>query len=1061
MEGSLRILHLEDDLEYAAFVAAWLKEAGWDAQVTAVSDLQAFQRAINTGGFDLILSDYHLPNCTALDALALAREHCPEIPFVLISGTVGEDAAIESLRHGATDYVLKQWTDRLIPTLQRALHQAAEKKRLRALQDEITRKERLLRALTEHVHEIVALLDPRGRIRYASPATARVLGYDPAGWQGQDWCEFVHAEDVPRVRTALQQVLNDRPGLLRVEFRMSHRDGRWRTMEGMLQNRIEEPALTGLLMTCRDITERKQAEQQAAALARLGRQLNAADSHLDAARAIAAAAAELLPWDAFVLELWDPASETVIPLLLIDTLEGQPEEIPPRMPAGPPSKLARRVLEQGPLLLMRPSATGLLLESDPFGDMSRPSASMLWAPLRHGSSVEGLLSVQSYQPHAYTTQDLDLLLTLADHCSGALKRLRMEQALRRAEQQFRGLFEHSPEAIFVLDEEGRILDANAAARDLVGLDARSLAGRHWMDFLPLEQRPTARVIWQRPTLEASEAWEGHWLRNDGQWVPVEIRAGRLVQAGAPTGLLLVRDISDRKQAESALRDSERLFFSVWESSGDGMCLTDEQDRIVAVNEALCRLLERPREELEGQPLSVVHPAGPDVTTLLRQYRATHSTQTLPHRAPHRLTLHNGKVREIELSHTFIESPGRPPLLLTLFRDLTGQRSLEDQLRHAQKMEAIGQLAGGVAHDFNNLLTVIQGNATLLLSARNLSPAHWRAAEQICQAAERAANLTRQLLTFSRRQVAQPRTLDLNELVHQISRMLGRILGEHIVLRLQFAPQPAWVHADPGMLEQVVLNLVVNARDAMPEGGHLDLRVAQVHIHAEAAHLAPSARPGTWVCLEVADTGCGIPPENLKRIFEPFFTTKEVGKGTGLGLATVYGIVEQHQGWIDVESTVGRGSTFRVYLPARDTAEPSNENVAQVVPAEGGRETILVVEDETSVRELVAAVLQQHGYRVFQAANGPDALQLWERHRHEIDLLLTDMVMPRRINGRELAERLCLERPDLKVIFTSGYSAEVVGEDFLQRPGVVYLPKPYAPGELARLVRQTLDQPWAA
>jgi PAS domain S-box-containing protein len=884
MGRTLRILHLEDDMDYAALVAAWLEEAGWNAQITAVSSLDDFRDSLVRDTFDLILSDFHLPACSGLDALALARQLSPETPFILLSGTAGEAAAVESLRQGATDYVLKQWTDRLLPAVERALHLTEERRRLRALQEEIGRQQRLMRALTENVLDLVVLLDPHGRIRYASPSARAVLGYEPEGWIGQDWCEFVHPEDVGALRSAFESLHSAETRPVRVEFRICHRDGRWRHMESILQNRLHEPDLAGLLMTCRDITERKQAEER-----------------------------------------------------------------------------------------------------------------------------------------------------------------------------FRALFENSPDAIFVLDLNGLVRDANAAARKLTGTSHEDLPGRCWFDFLPDAERPTARLLWRQVTAGASPATESHWQGPEDRLTPVEIRA-RLVREDNDTfALLIVRDISDRKQAESALRESERLFFSVWENSVDGMCLTDEQGHLVAVNEAFCRLVGMDRSELEGQRFTVIHPPGPQQALWLGQYQQGFRDRSLERRVQHRLTLRNGQTRELELSHTFIESEGRPTLLLTLFRDLTAQKALEDQLRHAQKMEAIGQLAGGIAHDFNNLLTVIQGNAHQLLRSHPAdSPTH-HAAHQIHQAAERAANLTRQLLTFSRRQPLQPRTLDLNELVHQLSRMLGRILGEHIVLRLQYSPQPAWVFADPGMLEQVVLNLVVNARDAMPEGGYLDLRVAVLTQESPGPGPATGPGPGPWVRLEVTDTGCGIPPENLKRIFEPFFTTKEVGKGTGLGLATAYSIVQQHHGWIEVESTVGRGSTFRVYLPHQSQSEPIPEPMTCEPPEPRGSETILVVEDEPSVRELVAALLRHYGYRVLQAANGPEALEIWARHRDEIDLLLTDLVMPKRMNGRQLAERLWQDRPDLKVIFTSGYSAEVVGEDFLQRPGIVYLQKPYPPAQLARVVLQTLDE----
>jgi nitrogen-specific signal transduction histidine kinase/CheY-like chemotaxis protein len=395
-------------------------------------------------------------------------------------------------------------------------------------------------------------------------------------------------------------------------------------------------------------------------------------------------------------------------------------------------------------------------------------------------------------------------------------------------------------------------------------------------------------------------------------------------------------------------------------------------------------------------------------------------------------------------------------LLSLFRDVTAQRRLEEQLRQSQKMEAIGQLAGGVAHDFNNILTVIHGHASLL-QANNLDAMAARSAQQIGLAAERAASLTRQLLTFSRRQLIQPKRLDMNKIIGNMSDMLGRMLGEDVTLRLNYCQSPATVEADVGMMEQVLLNLAVNARDAMPRGGQLAVRIAIVEVDEAHVQRHPEARVGRFVCVSKTDTGNGIPPEFLPRIFEPFFTTKEVGKGTGLGLATVYGIVKQHQGWIEVESTVGKGSTFSIYIPYLGAHRPEAEKPTPQITIRGGTETILLVEDEKPVRELVARVLERHGYKVLQAATGLEAVEIWRGHSKDIALLLTDLVMPENMNGRELAEKLSADRPDLKVIFSSGYSADIVGKDFRLEPELNYLQKPYQPQTLIVAVRRCLDE----
>lgn len=394
-------------------------------------------------------------------------------------------------------------------------------------------------------------------------------------------------------------------------------------------------------------------------------------------------------------------------------------------------------------------------------------------------------------------------------------------------------------------------------------------------------------------------------------------------------------------------------------------------------------------------------------------------------------------------------------------DITERLNLEEQLRQLQKMESVGQLAGGVAHDFNNILTIIQGYCNLLQLEDQLPPRDAESLRQIATAAERAAGLTKQLLAFSRKQVMRPQRLNLNEVVGNLTKMLQRILGEDIVLQFSWEGDVPTVHADTGMIEQVLMNLAVNARDAMPQGGRLMISTTALKVGAEYIRRHPEARPGEFVCLSVRDSGCGIPPEVLPHIFEPFFTTKDVGKGTGLGLATVYGIVAQHQGWIEVNSHLGEGTTLRVCLPAAGEPEDTADDVEAAAPVRGGCETILVVEDEAGVRSLLRDVLRRYGYRVLEAVSGAAALEVWRQHGAEVDLLLTDMVMPDGLTGGELARRLTAERPDLKVIYSTGYSEELLGRNLSVEEGVNFLQKPYNPTKLAQTIRDCLDRKTAS
>jgi two-component system cell cycle sensor histidine kinase/response regulator CckA len=417
---------------------------------------------------------------------------------------------------------------------------------------------------------------------------------------------------------------------------------------------------------------------------------------------------------------------------------------------------------------------------------------------------------------------------------------------------------------------------------------------------------------------------------------------------------------------------------------------------------------------------------------------------------------DGTKFEVEYFSSPIRHEGKLIGAVATFVDVSEQRELEARLLQSQKMDAIGKLAGGVAHDFNNILAVILMQAGLVQNLDGVSTEVREAVDGIGNAAERAAHLTRQLLLFSRQEAMEMRNCELNGIVQSLAKMLERLISEDVHIQVKWSAQRLLVYADPGMIDQVLMNLVVNARDAMPKGGEIIIETSAKELDPLMAAQMPHGRPGSFVCVSVTDTGCGIPPENVPHIFEPFFTTKKPEKGTGLGLSTVFGIVQEHSGWIHVETCVGTGTSFRVFLPRlSDTTVVTPDSPASTTRLRGN-ETILLVEDDSAVSNSVRSILEQLGYRVLSAETGTEAMEVWNVHRKEIKLLLTDLIMPDEMSGEELAVQLRREKPDLKIIYTSGYSKDSRQTSHSLQEGINFLPKPYSPQKLSEILRRNLD-----
>ena len=838
---ALRVIHLDDNARDRELVALTLAVEGVRCQIIQARTRAEFEAALDEQNLDLVLCDFTVPSYGGTAALAAVRKLHPELPFIFVSGTIGEERAVESLRSGATDYVLKDQLKRLVPVVRRALHEAGERQNRQQAERRIYELNLLLRAIRE-IHRLIAReRDPERLLAAACRSLVQTRGYRFA------WVGLVCSES-------------------------------------------KRVAATGCAGEGADYLE-----------------------------------AAPVTWD--------------------ETATGQ----------GPTGTAIRT----GQPWICQNTATDPRFAPWREAALVRGFASVAAAPMLREGRALGAITVYSAQVDAFHDEELGLLHELAGDLAYALENIDYERRRKHAEASMER--SHA--------EMAAIYDA-----------------------LPLMT----------------------CLVNPGRQVE-HVNRTMVEFLGAPPALAMPLHPGELLGCLNALESPRGCGFG-------------QACEICPLNLAITKT------SVTGQSC--------------RQVEAD-------------LILSNGGLRReahVSISTALVRRQD-PPGVLVCLEDITHRKLLEAQLRQAQKMEAIGQLAGGVAHDFNNLLAVMRGNVDLLLMGPEPQGEENKdSLKQIVAATERAANLTRQLLAFGRKQVMQAQPFNLNEAIVNLTRMLKRIIGEDTELECDYAAGPIFIHGDVGMIEQVLVNLVVNARDAMPHGGKLRITTARVSRQEDYVQAQPEARVGEFACISVSDVGTGIPPEVLPRIFEPFFTTKGPGKGTGLGLAIVYGIIKQHQGWIEVKSQPGTGTRFDILLPPIPAPVPiASADEANAMPR-GGTERILLVEDELTVRTVTQRLLESFGYRVWPAESSKEALEIWRAHASEVNLLLTDIVMPGSLTGRELADQFHQENPQLKVIFMSGYSADVASGDtsFIDQIGGYFLPKPWASRIVLETVRRSLD-----
>ncbi len=629
----------------------------------------------------------------------------------------------------------------------------------------------------------------------------------------------------------------------------------------------------------------------------------------------------------------------------------------------------------------------------------------------------------------------------------------------RAEELLKQVINADPSLVFVKDWDGKFTLVNKALAQAYATSPEELLGKSDADF-NRNQAEVAHYLRDdrevmsslRPKLVPEEpvtnphTGETRWFQTVK--VPLVSADGRAHQV-----LGVATDITDRKRTEAALRNSEESYRSLVDGVRDVIFALSPSGEVTSLNPAFEEMTGFPPAEWVGRPFEAfVHPD--DVPLALDLFGRVLRGEPRP-TIPFRILTKGGSYRVAEFSATAQVRDGRLAGILGIGRDVTERLGLEQQLRQAQKMEAVGRLAGGIAHDFNNILTAITGHADLLLEDLGHHDPRRADVDEIRRSAERAAGLTRQLLAFSRQQVLQPKVVDVNALVLDMDKLLRRLIGEDVELATALDPTLGRVTADPGQLEQVIVNLAVNARDAMPQGGKLTLETRNIDLDSSYTLEHSLVKPGPYVQLTVSDSGIGMDEETQAHAFEPFFTTKPRGQGTGLGLAMVYGTVKQSGGFIWVYSEPGHGATFKIYLPRVDAPVESATPPAPVERPPRGSETVLLAEDEPAVRAIAQQVLERQGYTVLAAPSGADALALAAQHGVTIHLLLTDVVMPG-MSGRDLADRLTAQRPGIRVLYISGYTDNAIVRHGMLEPGLAYLQKPFRPDALVRKVREVLD-----
>lgn len=1012
---------LEDNPQDADLLLRMLQKAGFDVSCKRTDNEQDFTASLDAP-LDLIISDYNLPFFNGVQALQIVRSRGLQVPFILVSGVVGEELAVEAMRQGASDYLMKDRLTRLGEAVRRAIEEARMRKELGRAEVALEGSQDRYAALIESAMDAIVSVDEQQRVILYNSAACELFGHAPEHVLGQPIDKLIPH----RFRGAH---IGDFAG------KDARPSGRViRNVVGLRADGTEFPAETSIsqmtlndqkifTVILRDITERQKAIEQIQQTQEFLRQVV---ETIDEVFWMTDTEKDVMVYISPGYEkIWGrPAAN----------LYTNPQEWLEAIHADDRARVLQALPGQ---------ATGTYnIEYR----ILRPDGQVRWIHDR-AFPVED----ESGKVYRVTGVAKDITARREDESRLILQSEALEAAAS---------------GILITDAKGIIQWANPAFLKMSGYSMTETIGKRTGDLLKSGAHDDSLYTDLWKTILSGRVWAGTIInrRKNGQRyfeemtiTPVKGRDGSITHFVA-----VKHDVTDRINAEAELKHRQDALEQSQKVANIGSWEADLETGQAVWSKEQFRLLglEPHYESLTFDSyLALVHPEDRE---LLRSTSQGAAEKQQSFELVHRIIRRDGEVRWMRsIGQTVTDASGKAVRMRGTNQDITAYKEsekerqrLEDQFLQAQKLEAIGRLSGGVAHDFNNLLTVILGHVAILETC-NLDSDAIESAHAIKSAGERAANLTRQLLLFARRQTMQMALIDLNKTVTDTTRMLSRILGEDVLLDFRTAQTPLFVQADPGMLDQVLMNLAVNARDAMPRGGRIVIETSAMEFDEQTAILFPQVKQGWFAVLSVSDSGTGISAEVLPKIFDPFFTTKDVGKGTGLGLATVYSIVQQHGGWISAYSEEGKGASFRIYIPLSSEGAVAMASRARTdVPR--GTETILLAEDEPAIRSMVVRYLSQLGYTVLAAGSGPEAVQVFLNRKNEISLLVTDMVMPGGMSGIELSGIVISESPGVGVLYTSGYSELIIAGDLALKEGENFLSKPFDLAALARTVRTILD-----